>query len=216
MHRWGSRAAAAMVCLGAASAGAEELRTSFEAGVRVGLAFPLGDIQQDSALVDSIAWSVPLQIEAGARIGPAFVGGYFSYAFGKAGSRLDGLSSKSASDVRVGFEVLWHFAPGAAVDPWAGLGIGYEWLNFSAPVGTSTVNVSVRGFEFLDAQAGLDFRLGQLFRLGPYVMATLGQYSTGSGDLTGASGGTISGTSDITEKKFHGWLSVGLRMALVL
>jgi hypothetical protein len=216
MHRWWSRAAALAVCLGVAPAGGEELRTSFEAGVRVGLAFPLGDIAQDAALVDSIAWSVPLQIDAGARIGPAFVGGYFSYAFGKAGSKLDGLASKSASDVRVGFEVLWHFAPGASVDPWAGLGIGYEWLNFSAPVGTSTVSVSVRGFEFVNAQAGLDFTLGSLFRIGPYVLANLGQYATGSGDITGASGGTVSGTSDIQNKRLHSWLSMGLRVALVL
>jgi hypothetical protein len=205
-----------LVCLGAASAGAEELRTSFEAGIRAGLAFPLGDIQQDQALVDYIAWSVPLQIEAGARIGPAFVGGYFSYAFGKAGSKLDGLASKSSSDVRMGFEVLWHFAPAAAVDPWLGVGIGYEWVNVSFPVGTSTVSGSARGFEFIDWQAGLDFKLGSLFRLGPYVMGTLGQYSTGSVEATGPGGGTTGGTSDIANKKFHGWLSVGLRMALVL
>jgi len=204
------------VCLGVAPATADELRTSFEAGVRVGLAFPLGDISQDSALVDSIAWSVPLQVDAGARIGPAFVGGYFSYAFGKAGSKLDGLSSKTASDVRVGFEVLWHFAPGSGVDPWAGVGVGYEWLNFSAPVGTSTVSVSVRGFEFVNAQFGLDFTLGSLFRLGPYVIANLAQYATGSGDITGAQGGTVSGTSDIQNKRLHGWISVGLRVALVL
>jgi hypothetical protein len=216
MHRWWSRAAALAVCLAVAPASADELRTSFEAGFRTGLAFPLGDIAQDAALVDSIAWSVPLQIDAGARIGPAFVGGYFSYAFGKAGSKLDNLASKSASDLRVGFEVLWHFAPGAAVDPWAGLGIGYEWLNFSAPVGTSTVSVSVRGFEFVNAQAGLDFTLGSLFRIGPCVLASLGQYATGSGDITGTTGGTVSGTSDIQNKRIHAWLSVGLRMALVL
>ena len=216
MHRRWWRAGALGICLAIAPAGADELRTSFEAGVRVGLAFPVGDIAQDSALVDSIAWSVPLQIDAGARIGPAFVGGYFSYAFGKAGNKLDNLSSKSASDVRVGFEVLWHFAPGATVDPWAGLGIGYEWLNFSAPVGTSTVSVSVRGFEFVNAQAGLDFTLGSLFRIGPYLTASLGQYATGSGDITGTTGGTVSGTSDIQNKRLHSWISIGLRVALVL
>jgi hypothetical protein len=134
--------------------------------------------------------------------------GATGYAFGKAGSKLDGLSSKTASDVRVGFEVLWHFAPGSAVDPWAGLGIGYEWLNFSAPVGTTTVSVGVRGFEFVNAQAGLDFRLGQLFRVGPYVMGTLGQYSVGSVELTGATGGTTGGTSDIPNKRTP-WLARG-------
>lgn len=216
MHRWWSRAAAAMLCLGTASAGAEELRTSFEAGVRVGLAFPLGDISEGNALVDSIAWSVPLQIEAGARIGPAFVGGYLSYAFGKAGSKLDALSSKSSSDVRMGFEVLWHFAPAATVDPWVGVGIGYEWVNVSFPVGTSTVSGSARGFEFIDGQAGLDFKLGSLFRLGPYVMGTIGQYSVATVEGTNAQGNTGSATQDIPSKKIHGWLSVGLRMALVL
>jgi len=212
------RAILAGVVFCASSARGEELlRTSFEAGVRAGFAFPVGDVAQNSSLSDVISWSVPLQVDAGARIGPVFVGGYFSYAFGKLGSSIDcGSASCSLSDVRVGFEVLWHFAPAAKVDPWAGLGLGYEWLTLSASANGVSASGTVRGFEFLNAQAGVDFVAGRLFRIGPFVMATLAQYSSVSGSFTGSGGGTGSGERDITNKTLHSWLSMGLRFALVL
>ena len=40
-------------------------------------------------------------------------------------------SSRSASDVRLGVNFLYHLVPGAPFDPWAGIGVGYEWLNAS-------------------------------------------------------------------------------------
>jgi hypothetical protein len=217
MHRQLGHAILAGVVLCASSARGEELRTSFEAGVRAGFAFPVGDLAQDSGLANTISWSAPIQVDAGARIGPAFVGGYFSYAFGKLGSNIDcGSASCSVSDVRVGFEVLWHFAPGAKIDPWAGLGLGYEWLTLSASAGSSSASGTVRGFEFANVQAGVDFVAGRVFRIGPFVMATLAQYSTGSFSVTGSGGGTSSGEGDITNKTLHSWLSMGLRFALVL
>jgi hypothetical protein len=193
------------------------LKTSFEAGVRAGVAFPVGDLAKDSSLSDTISWSAPLQVDAGARVGPAFVGGYFSYAFGKLGSNIDcGSLSCSASDVRVGFEVLWHFAPGAKVDPWAGLGVGYEWLTVSASASGGSASGTVRGFEFANLQAGVDFAAGRVFRIGPFVMATLSQYSSGSASVSRSGGGTGSAEQDITNKTLHSWLSLGLRFALVL
>jgi hypothetical protein len=217
MHPQLGRALLAGMALCASTARGEELRTSLEAGVRAGFAFPVGDVAEGRPLSDTISWSVPLQVDAGARIGPAFVGGYFSYAFGKLGSTIDcGSGSCSVYDIRVGFEVLWHFAPAARVDPWAGLGVGYEWLTLSGGGTGGSFSGTVRGFEFVNAQAGVDFAVGKLFRVGPCVTGTLGQYSTGALSATGTGGGTIGGSADIQNKKLHSWLSVGLRLALVL
>jgi hypothetical protein len=215
MRRWRCRAAWALLCLCAIPAQAEELRTRLELGVRSGLAFPVGDISRGGALVDYASWAVPLQVDAGARIGPVFVGGFFSYGFGRAGKLLDGAGSRSVSDVRLGFEVLWHFAPDARLDPWAGVGVGYEWLNLKATTTDGALSASFRGFEFVDAQLGVDFAVGSVFRLGPWVQATLGQYSSGSVDLTfpTLSG---SGSGDVMNKALHSWISVGLRLAVVL
>jgi len=210
---------ALLVCAGPASA--EDLLVRFEAGVRVGVGFPVGNIAgatQSAAaarLGDWVAWSVPIQIDAGARIGPVFVGAFGGYAFGNAGSALENASTRSAGDARLGFEVLWHFAPEGKVDPWAGLGVGYEWLTLNGTSGTTSASVTVRGFEFVSAQAGIDFPLGRAFRIGPFVQATLGQYASGSGQLT-TPRGTVPGDGDIQSKELHSWIGVGLRFALLL
>src|SRR5262245_37371150 len=77
--------------LGATPATAEELSAHFEGAVRVGLGIPIGNAVGETtrspsgtALSDLVAWTVPVELELGARVGPAFVGGYVSYGFGKA------------------------------------------------------------------------------------------------------------------------------------
>ena len=164
------------LCLAATPVTAEELPTRFEAATRVAVGFPIGNATGattrtpgGTSVADLVAWSVPLELELGARIGPAFVGGYVSYGFGKAGSALEGGTSRSASNVRVGFEVLWHIGPDRAVDPWFGVGVGYEWLNLSIGGTGGAITGSARGFEWVNLQLGIDFTLGRNFRLGPFV-----------------------------------------------
>ncbi|MGZ6070764.1 MAG: autotransporter outer membrane beta-barrel domain-containing protein [Myxococcaceae bacterium] len=212
--------------LTATSASAEEppLPVHFEAGLRAGLGLPVGnavgprtDAPGGTPLSNLVAWSLPLQLDAGARVGPVFVGGYLSWAYGKPGSAFDGASARSASDVRFGFEVLWHFAPDRAVDPWAGLGVGYEWLNLNVtgPSGTA-VSASFRGFEWVNVQLGVDFMLGRNWRLGPFVQARVGQYDTGSLGVVTPQGAEPSGTSDLPSKSAHAWIDVGVRLGFLL
>jgi hypothetical protein len=209
--------------LGATPTTAEELPTRFEAAVRTGLGIPIGNAvgettrsPQGTALSDLVAWTVPIELEVGARVGPAFVGGYVSYGFGKAGSALDTGTGRSASNVRFGFEMLWHLAPDKTVDPWVGLGVGYEWLNLSVSGTGGTIYGSARGFEWVNLQLGIDFMLGRIFRLGPFVRARVAQYDTGSLGLINSQGTDVGGTSDITSKTVHTWIDVGLRFAVLL
>ncbi|HVP62125.1 MAG TPA: hypothetical protein VMT11_16290 [Myxococcaceae bacterium] len=211
------------LCLAAPSARSEELPTRFEAAVRAAVGIPIGNAVGETtrspngtSLADLVAWTVPLELELGARIGPAFVGGYLSYAFGKTGSALEGGTARSASDVRVGFEMLWHLGPDHPVDPWVGLGVGYEWLDLSITGSGGTLYGSVRGFEWVNLQLGIDFLLGRSFRLGPFVQSRVGQYDTGSLGLINAQGTDSSGTSDIPSKAVHVWIDFGLRFAFLL
>jgi hypothetical protein len=211
------------LCLCATPASSEELSTHFEAAVRAGMGIPIGNAVGDTtrspngtALSDLVAWTVPIELELGARVGPAFVGGYVSYGFGKAGSALEGGSGRSASNVRFGFEMLWHLAPDRPVDPWVGLGVGYEWLNLSISSPSGTLYGSARGFEWVNLQLGIDFMLGRSFRLGPFVRARVAQYDTGSLGLINSQGNDVSGTSDITSKTVHTWIDLGLRFAFLL
>lgn len=214
-----------VLCLVATSARAEEqLPAHFEAGLRAGLGLPIGNAvgprtgaPTGTSLSDLVAWAVPLQLDAGARVGPVFVGLYLSYAFGKPGSAFDSASTRSANDVRVGFEALWHFAPEGKVDPWVGLGVGYEWLNLSVsgPSG-GAVNASFRGFEWVNVQVGVDFRLGRYFRLGPFLQARVGQYDSGSIGIVNVQGAEASGSGDLPSKAAHAWIDLGVRLGFLL
>jgi len=212
------------LCLAATTpARAEELPTRFEAAVRAAVGFPIGNATGETtrapsgtSLSDLVSWTVPLELELGARIGPAFVGGYVSYAFGKAGSALEGGTSRSANNVRFGFEVLWHLGPDRPVDPWVGLGVGYEWLNLSIGTASGALTGTARGFEWVNLQLGIDFLLGRSFRLGPFVRSRVAQYDTGSLGLINQQGGEASSTGDIQSKAVHTWIDVGLRFAFLL
>ncbi len=212
------------LCLTAASATAEELPTRFEAAIRTGIGLPIGNAvgptqnaPGGTGLSDLVAWAVPFQLDIGARIGPAFVGAFGAFAFGKTGSAFEGASSRSVNDVRFGFEVLWHLSPDRKVDPWVGLGVGYEWLNLSVTgSNATTVYATFRGFEWVNAQLGLDFRLGRALRLGPFVQARVAQYDSGSAGLVNAQGGDVGGSGDIQSKAVHAWIDLGLRFAVLL
>ena len=221
--RIGPAGALLALFLAATPVTAEELPTRFEAATRVAVGVPIGNATgattlkpNGTSLSDLVAWTVPLELELGARIGPAFVGGYVTYAFGKAGSALEGGTSRSASNVRCGFEVLWHLGPDRPVDPWVGLGVGYEWLNLSIGGTGGAITGSARGFEWVNLQLGIDFSLGRNFRLGPFTRSRVAQYDTGSLGLINSQGTDVGGTSDITSKTVHTWIDVGLRFAVLL
>jgi hypothetical protein len=118
--------------------------------------------------------------------------------------------------VRFGFEVLWHLGLDRPVDPWLGLGVGYEWLNLSVTTPDGTINGTVRGFEWANLQLGIDFMLGRSFRLGPFVRSRIGQYDSGSLGLINQQGGEVAGSGDIQSKTIHVWIDVGLRFSFLL
>jgi hypothetical protein len=217
-------ASLALILVTASARAEEQLPVRFEVGARAGIGLPIGkaagasqNSPQGTSLGDLVAWTVPLQLDIGARIGPVFVGGRASYAFGKTGSAFDAASSRSASDVRVGFEVLWHFAADHQVDPWAGIGVGYEWLNLSASANNgSVVYATLRGFEWVNVQVGIDFALGRTFRIGPYLESSVGQYDSASGGIINVQGGEIGGSTDVQSKAVHAWIGFGLRFVVLL
>src|SRR5207237_6458268 len=115
-------------------------------------------------------------------------------------------SSCSGHDFRLGLDVHVHAAPAGAIDPWFGIGVGYEWLSISESSGAVSQDSTLRGFEFARAELGADFAVSPGFKLGPFASFSLGKYSDGStsGILGSASGG-------LGDTKIHEWLLFGLR-----
>jgi len=74
---------------------------------------------------------IPIWLDAGWRFNPSMhLGAYIEHGPTFVKDCPAG-SSRSASDVRLGVNFLYHLVPGAPFDPWAGIGVGYEWLHAS-------------------------------------------------------------------------------------
>ena len=175
------------LCLAATPASAEELPTRFEAAVRVGLGIPdrqrggrdhpralrhepVGPGRLDRSRSSS-SWARASVRPSSAATSPT--------PSARRAARSRAAPARSANNVRFGFEVLWHLAPDRPVDPWVGLGVGYEWLNLSISGTGGHHHGSARGFEWVNLQLGIDFLLGRSFRLGPFVRGRVAQYDTG-------------------------------------
>jgi hypothetical protein len=203
-------------------------RSGFTAGLRLGLGVPVGKAG-DSALGaqrdlgDLTPWSVPVWVDvAYAFTGRMTLGAYGQVGIGGTGDACQG--DCEWSSIRVGAEAELRFAPGAPVDPWLGVGVGYEWLTFRALQDVdvtdamgATTTVPLRATERLGGpeltiQGGLDFQAEDALRLGPYIAASAGPYLTDSYTCEPVSALCPSGNS-VDGGAFHSWLSVGLRGA---
>jgi hypothetical protein len=168
-------------------------------GGRIGYAFPYGTALEiagnSTSERDLVKSSVPLQVDAGLRLGPIELGGYLSYGFATAGSRCSG--SCSANEVRLGVQANLHSPLAREREVWAGVLLGWERLKISPSSGSDS---TASGWQ-AGIQAGYDFA-GSSFGFGPFGMLTAGQYDSfevGNTSLSGFS------------KKIHGQFQIGVR-----
>lgn len=204
-------------------------------GARTGFGLPLGHYaevrslagfrdEDVNALSDDTYGVIPLWIDAGYRPNPHWMlGGYFVFglvlpktAEGEnplGGGCPEGLDC-FATGVRFGVQAQYRFAPAAKLDPWLGVGLGYEWITadiegelFNLPFDAST---SHAGPDLLQLQGGLDVEVGGL-ELGPFVAVSALQYTSCSATLNGESI-----DCELADAGWHGWLMLGVRGALEL
>jgi hypothetical protein len=115
--------------------------------------------------------------------------------------------SCSGTNTRVGVMVAYHLLPTKVIDPYLGVGVGYEVLHTSRSFGDASVDITARGFEVIDAELGADVRLGRAWRIGPVVSGSLGRYTSV------AVNGTTSTDFDTLQ---HVWINIGVRGAFDL
>ncbi len=92
------------------------------------------------------------------------------------------------------------------MDPWFGLGVGYEILGITTSAGGQETSANGSGFEFANLQGGLDYKAGPVM-VGPFVSFSLGQYSSVTRQASGQ--GEQSGSID--KKAIHEWLTLGVK-----
>jgi Opacity family porin protein len=172
--------------------------SGFGFGVRAAWAWPMGGLTSSEEVSSVVNGALPLWLEAGYHINKSIYAGlYFQYARGF--TNCLGGQDCSSSGLRFGAEVLYNFAPDATLQPWAGIGGGYELFNSSRTGDERTF----KGLELLNLQAGLNWALTKNFSLGPFASYQL------LGKFTSFSANGVS--NDISDTTGHNWLQVGIK-----
>ncbi len=194
-----------MVAVLAALAIPTASHAQFQLGLRLGYAPAMGDAAKDAPLKDGIKSQIPIQIDAMYKITPEWAAGlYFSYGFGQVGSAEQDSCDAFGVDcsmtvMRFGAQGTYTFTKvSPSFVPWAGLGIGYEALTEKVALGGASVSQDITGWEFLNLQVGGDYKVSPAFAFGPYIMYSIGQFSSVEGN-------------SITDKAMHEWFNIGIR-----
>lgn len=191
------------------------------------LSIPFGAATGDrtDSLAGRYGWQwAPLELGLGAKVTDAvYVGAYLNLGVGgegddlrterrcEAGDDVDDDVSCSSTNVHVGVEARYTFAPAEDATGWIGYGIGITAATQTiSDAGRYRESTTARGIDWARLSGGFDFRLVRGFGMGPFVIAHLGRYThqrTEVRDIV-----TFSG--DIDDPAFHCWLTLGLRMVI--
>ena len=201
-----------MPATGPTGSGPSEL-SGIELGVRVGYGLPLGTAYgvagfSNTKMSDLISGMIPFWADVGYRIDPNwYVGGFFQFGLGFVPSSVCSGITCSENDLRFGLDVHYHFLPAGTFDPWVGIGAGYEIFNLNASsiLGVSG-SASTNGWEFGNAQLGLDYKFSPEVDVGPFVTFTVAQFANTSASVQG-----VSVSQSIANKTIHEWFIFGLR-----
>ncbi|MGC4000015.1 MAG: outer membrane beta-barrel protein [Anaeromyxobacter sp.] len=173
-------------------------------GLRLGYAFAGGELTEGVDLSDWSKSNVPLQADLLFTVNPQLkLGFYGSYGFAQMGNDLDDSCDAfgydcSQSIVRLGVQAQYSFlTPPGSAQPWIGAGTGWEWNNTEI----EGHDADASGWELLNLQGGVDWKVGQSFTAGPFAMWSIGRYSDSSGDAAG----------EIVDETIHHWFEIGIR-----
>lgn len=204
----------------------DDLKGAVELGLRTGYALPVGpalgtpNASSSSAattalnadLSDTVSGRVPIWLNAGYRLNKNIYFGLFgSLGFGVLPTNVCKNVDCSADDLHFGVDGQWHFRPQTQLDPWVGIGVGYEMLFLHQQSAGGSLDVKLRGFQFVNLQAGADYKVSRKLGIGPFAMGSLGQYSDIDSNLKLSGGSPQVTSSSAFTKTFHGWVSFGIR-----
>jgi hypothetical protein len=205
---------------------------SLELALRTGFGIPFDEITSDAKedLNDLVVGQVPIWVDVGARVGGhVSFGLYYSYGFGLPGSYLRetcdllrATTPGASVDVscyvrnhRLGLQLGYHFRPRDDFDPWIAGGVGHELLDVTISSahssGSATTTIDADGMEYLNVQAGLDYRLSQYFHAGPFLVVTVTTYGEHTRACYGTCGIAGSSGGEVQNEASHEWLFFGLR-----
>jgi hypothetical protein len=179
-------------------------------GLRLGYGAPFGELSDegDPDLDDVVDHQIPIWIEMGYRFTPHLWGAiHGQIAPTMVNDSFCGGTDCDAMNYRIGVDLQLHLAPYQQVDPWVGIGFGYEWLNFEAFDDAGVFSdFSFSGWNLPLVEGGVDFALSPNVTIGPYVAWALGRYRHVEVDQPG-----LNISSDIDNEAYHSWFQIGVK-----
>jgi hypothetical protein len=207
-------------------------RIGWQGGVRTGAAFPAGAASGEprDGMRQWFAWQLPIHFEGGYKPLPwLFVGPYLALAFGDtSGALLRACRSCDAKTIRIGLQAIISIAPASRINPWVGLGVGWEGALMAGRIGQTDVSQTLYGPEYVRWMAGFDLRARRSLGIGPFFEASIARYvgytfrarhGPGVPDTRqdpaepAPSDPRISGVDeDIPDTAIHSWITFGARL----
>jgi hypothetical protein len=189
----------------ASTEGVPDTGGKIKVGLRLGYGLPMGESAKGAKMSDGISGMIPIWLDLGYMVTPnIMVGLYAQYGLLMIKDCPSGVDC-SGSDMRFGLQGQYHLSPAESMDPWFGLGVGYEMMSTKLSAGGADTTATLSGLEFANIQAGADFKVGPL-GVGPFVSFSLGQYSKAKVETPAGSA-----DGDITDKAMHQWLVIGVK-----
>jgi hypothetical protein len=182
-------------------------------GLRLGWGFPAGLLSKGDSLSSNLSGMVPVWIDAGYRLShQIYLGVFFQWGVALvANQSCPANLSCSAKDIRFGIDAhlglgdLLGISARLPIDPWVGIGAGYEITSVDLAAAGTTASVTYRGFEFGNVQLGIDYTGFGALRVGGFFTTTLARYSQLTQEVA-------TGSRDFTpDQGFHLWLIAGVR-----
>jgi hypothetical protein len=198
-------------------------RVGFQIDTRVSVQAPAGSLANGTSLSSILGVRAYWAFDLGWKVNEwLFVGGFLGASMGGEGSAVSqacqaaseslqdetGDTSSSACltlGVDLGAVAIASLNPTGSIDPWVGLGLGYEHQTFAY----AGVKGQFDGVELPMLLTGVEWRTRavngtSLLGIGPYLGATVEKYSSGS--VATFEGSTAAGPAT------HTWIHIGLRM----
>jgi Autotransporter beta-domain len=198
--------------------------TGLAVGLRVAYAIPFGDAQTTTLGGSSVTTSMysldrgmlPVMFELGYRFTPSvYVGLFYQYGvtfppsngcYSYNSSPAAGQGSCDGYDQRFGVDLQYHLRPHAFVDPWIGLGLGWEMTQLNLSAADATQSSFQAWGPQIDLQLGADLRFSHRIPFGPFVDLSLSEFNTESKYDSNNNGSPVAFNGTV-----HGWVSLGLR-----
>jgi opacity protein-like surface antigen len=191
----------------------------FQAALRSGVQFPWGEASdaEGDSLGARYAWQVPLLIDVGFKLDkPWFLGLYGGVGYGAVGSgdaAEQACAEKNVScstvSYQLGVQAQYHLAASDQLNPWLGVGAGYELFQQSLTAGKYQEEQRTSGVTLLKLMLGLDYR--GTFGFGPFAEVSVGRFQA---TRTLVDGGE-SHEGSVDPSAWHGFVAIGARLVVL-